>query len=269
MLVTPILITELMTPTPIGGQGQQIQLLSKGFQFLWEEIARQENLKVELNRRVVRIFRSWNKKYVTYQEGRCDLKSEGFGFLILFPDMSLVKRYMTFQPDEKITLSETEHAYYTVSLVDHPLSVTRSESPIDRFLFNTPRYNESTVYVTRDSFATLNYIVGDNYTRGPFPDGKDGKPLATSIVHQLSRGNPEYGDTAQEKLRKHFRDGMHVGDNFNVISNVTFSYFPRYSADALTRGVLWDIVDMQGRYNTWYIGSSVSCECVLWDIIDM
>ena len=48
----------------------------------------------------------------------------------------------------------------------------------------------------------------------------------------------------------------------DIVKQVIWSYFPRYSKEDLADGVLWNIYDLQGKYNTWYLGSSVCFESV-------
>ena len=43
---------------------------------------------------------------------------------------------------------------------------------------------------------------------------------------------------------------------------ITWPYFKRYSTTDIEQGVLWKIIDMQGKYGMWYLGSSVSFETV-------
>ena len=52
------------------------------------------------------------------------------------------------------------------------------------------------------------------------------------------------------------------GKNINVKELKTWRYFPRYSPKQMEQGVLWRILEMQGRFNMWYIGSSVCFESV-------
>ena len=42
----------------------------------------------------------------------------------------------------------------------------------------------------------------------------------------------------------------------------TWRYFLHYSAAHMEQGYLWRILEMQGKYGMWYIGSSVSFESV-------
>ena len=60
-----------------------------------------------------------------------------------------------------------------------------------------------------------------------------------------------------QKAYAHFdRLGANVGINIQKV----WRYFPHYSVKELTAGVLWDILEMQGKHKMWYIGSSVSFE---------
>ena len=43
---------------------------------------------------------------------------------------------------------------------------------------------------------------------------------------------------------------------------IPWRYFPRFNPQEMKEGILWDIVDMQGKHGMWYIGSSVIFESV-------
>ena len=51
-------------------------------------------------------------------------------------------------------------------------------------------------------------------------------------------------------------------NHLEVRRTITWPYFKRYSTTDIEKGVLWDIIDMQGKYGMWYLGSSVSFESV-------
>ena len=52
------------------------------------------------------------------------------------------------------------------------------------------------------------------------------------------------------------------GTDLQLFNITTWNYFPRFSPADVEEGVLWRILEMQGTYGMWYIGSSVCFESV-------
>ena len=73
----------------------------------------------------------------------------------------------------------------------------------------------------------------------------DSKPYYTELRHVL-----------EETL------GNMQATSVSVLHMKSWRYFPRFSNDDLAEGMLWRILEMQGKYGMWYIGSSVSFESV-------
>ena len=74
------------------------------------------------------------------------------------------------------------------------------------------------------------------------------------VAYQCSRNMPR---KPLEKVFNHFEN---TGATVDVSIQKVWRYFPHYSSKKLTDGVLWDILEMQGKHKMWYIGSSVSFE---------
>ena len=263
--MTPNFLNLILKPDDPGEK--DVHILDKGFQFLWEEIARQENLNVQLNHKVSRIIRNPNRKsvdLVVYQTDCGVNHQHSFDFLILSPSMKQVKNYMHFEGNESKIFEKLKENYYTTTLVDHEFSNARSESPQNYYIFNMESKIESNVWVSRDSFASLQYIQGDKFKNTIFPDGKDNKTLQTSVIYQFSKNSPNETELDRH-LTNYFEQTMNtytVNTQTDIVARETWPYFPKFSASDLTSGVLWDILEMQGKFNTWYIGSSVSFESV-------
>ena len=247
-------------------KSRKIYILDKGFQFLWEEIARQEALDVKLKHKVSQIYRKYDTSLVSvvYITDCGELARKSFDFLIVSPNMKDVMTCMRFEDIENKIFNKLETHYFTTTLIDHDFSPVRSKSPQDFYVFNIKSKIESTVYGSRDSFASLENIQGDNFQMSMFPDGKDNKTFQTSVFYQLSKNKPRKADL-DTHLSTHFKQTL-LNQAFNekadIIARNIWPYFPKFSADDLTSGVLWDILEMQGKFNTWYIGSSVIFESV-------
>ena len=48
--------------------------------------------------------------------------------------------------------------------------------------------------------------------------------------------------------------------NITLAKMIQWRYFPRYSTEDIESGILWRILEMQGKYGMWYTGSSVIFE---------
>ena len=47
---------------------------------------------------------------------------------------------------------------------------------------------------------------------------------------------------------------------YRIVRRLQTPYFTRFPMRALDRGILWDVLDLQGNKNTWYIGGSVTVD---------
>ena len=50
--------------------------------------------------------------------------------------------------------------------------------------------------------------------------------------------------------------------DIDIVAMKTWRYFPRYSQKDMEKGYIWRILEMQGKYGMWYIGSSVCFDSV-------
>lgn len=260
MWVTPRFLTAVATP-PSPEVKSVVKILSKGFQFLWAEIARQTNLDIRLSnpvRKIIHLPHS-NKFLVKYWKcGRW--YRELFDFVIVTPTMKYMSNIITFPPKAKEMFDKAFNYYYTTSLVDTDYGAKRGLTPQDYFTYNINSKEESAVWVHRDSYAALNYITDSNYTKGLFPDGPDGQFIQSSVYYQFSKQRPDWA-TLTRKLKDHVLNTEKV-TNFKIKERTIWNYFPRYSVSDMATGILWDIFDLQGEHGMWYIGSSVSFESV-------
>ena len=77
---------------------------------------------------------------------------------------------------------------------------------------------------------------------------------------QLSRGRCSEAECNQV-LAQHYKNI--TGYTPDIVTTVRWTpYFPRWSPSQVVEGRLWDIFSMQGKYRTWYAGSSVCYESV-------
>ncbi|XP_060075317.1 uncharacterized protein LOC132555000 [Ylistrum balloti] len=253
MWLTPNFLLGLLQRT--NGESN-IKIVSKGFQFLWKEMTRQNNLDVRLNSQVIGIIRSRKGFRIIYKD--CKFwRLEKFDFLILTPTMKSLSNVIAFNDEENSLFQKTFGYYFITTLADTTYG-RRSGAPTGYYADNIKGKIDNFAWGFRDSYASLNDIVGTNYSSGVYPGGTDGKKIQSSIFYQMPQSRPDK-KIARRMLREHIRS-VHQARVLNLEKQIVWDYFPRYSVSDMATGILWDIFDMQGKYGIWYIGSSVSYE---------
>ena len=194
------------------------------------------------------------------REGHRQPSWEYFDFIIWSPEMKTsICRWRDQIPLERQLLTATNHVYFTTSIVDSE-NETRGYYPFDIWMDNVGREIQYSVFAQHDSYAEMRpHYKGVLYQNNSLPTGNDGKSRRTNIVYQF--GNKA---TTKQHLKtiliKHFE--KLGGTDIKVIKMKTWRYFPHYSPAHMEQGYLWRILEMQGKYGMWYIGSSVSFESV-------
>ncbi|XP_069114655.1 uncharacterized protein [Argopecten irradians] len=236
---------------------RNIKILSKGFQFLWQEMKRQHNLNVKLNSPVLGIIKSRNGFRIVYKD--CDYyRFEKFDFLMLTPTLRTMAKMIQFNREENSYFKRSFDYYIISTLVDTTYG-KRSGAPTGYYVNNILSKIDNLVWGFRDSYASIYDITGANYSSGIYPGGSDGKKVESAIYYQEPQSRPNRR-TAQLALRDHI-ENVYQAKVVEVQKQVVWeNYFPRFSVADMASGILWDILDMQGKYGIWYLGSSVSFE---------
>ena len=184
-----------------------------------------------------------------------------FDFVIWSPEMkSSLKYWLNRTPEEQSLFSETTSNYLTTALMDSR-GVSCGPTPIDYWLDNIVKKREHSVCAKRDSYAAVNCFEGVDYQNGLLPNGTDGQDFRTTVVYAIGKIDPaKSGKNLYNVFRQHFTS---IGGRDITLRHLTtWNYFPRYSIRDMADGIIWRILEMQGRYGMWYIGSSVSFESV-------
>ena len=119
---------------------------------------------------------------------------------------------------------------------------------------------QHSLWEQRNSFAVLNAHLGPDYRKNYLPNGNDTSDAKTTVVYQMGSVPPGSTYDLPAILREHFVRMR--ATRVAIRRMITWRYFKRYSPRDMEKGVLWRILDLQGVYSTWYIGSSVSFESV-------
>ena len=173
---------------------------------------------------------------------------------------SSAKYWIDYIPKEQELLTRTEHVYFTTAILNSR-NVTRPKTPIDYFFSNVLLKREHSVWAQRDSYALVMGYQGDDYQNGVYPNGDDGLAFRSTVVYAMGKVDPALTGT---DLELQFLDhAKHMGGtDLQLLNLTTWNYFPRFSPADMEKGVLWRILEVQGQYGMWYIGSSVCFESV-------
>ncbi|XP_057317655.1 uncharacterized protein LOC130662748 [Hydractinia symbiolongicarpus] len=242
-----------------------LYMLRNGFGNLWKTIVREEKLKIIFNVDIFKVYRTKHNNYkdvwIKLRVGRNSPSWERYDFLIWSPEMKTSMKYWSNKEiyDEQFYFSRTKPTYFTTALVDTE-GTQRGLSAVDYWfdnIINSTR--DSSLWALRDTYAALHGFEGENYTKGLFPSGNDGKPIRSTVTYQMSSREPYFYEL-QNILRNSLKK---IGANrVDILYMKVWRYFPRFSPADMEKGYLWKVLEMQGKYGIWYIGSSVSFESV-------
>jgi len=244
-----------------------LYMLRHGYKTLWEKIIEVENLKVTFNVDIYQLYRTkgqqqqqgsqtvWIDMEIKKIEQR---KWHQYDFVIWSPEMKTSLPFWDEIDEEVYYFSRPQPAFFTTALIDTK-GVTRGASPVDYLFDNINQKREHSLWAQRDSYAALNGYAGDLYQSGVFPNGNDGGSTRSTVSYQMSDSQTTY--TELQHILTESLEKMKA-TSVSVLHMKTWRYFPRFSTADLAEGMLWRILEMQGKYGMWYIGSSVSFESV-------
>ena len=155
--------------------------------------------------------------------------------------------------------SKTDIHYFTTAIID-TINETRSISPIIYFLkSNHSEIYDNRVIAQRDSYSAINKFTGPLYQNATYPMSKDNSSFMTTVNYIMAKTK----QSKTELIRKFTEQKQHLKANLALIFKMEqWRYFPRYSEEDMESGILWRILELQGKYGMWYTGSSVCFESV-------
>ncbi|XP_062601049.1 uncharacterized protein LOC134262697 [Saccostrea cucullata] len=238
-------------------------ILEGAFQSIVTEIAKQNKLNVHLGANVDRIKRLPGPGgiQITYStRDHPSVKTEHFDFLVLSPAMNSLLNIVDFNAKERHLFSRLYNGNFLTTLIESDNGIRGNDPQV--YYNNALEQINYPVYATFNFYQAKNNITEEAHRLGIRENGPDKNPQETQMYYQVGIENPWAKDidiTIQSNLvsfLKKFRKS-----NPRVLEQTKWGYyFPRFSGEDTVRGYLWDIIDMQGQFNTWYIGSSVCFE---------
>lgn len=265
---TPSLMRSIINLGTGGTSGTDY--LRLGFQNLWETIIAKENIAIKMNSEVKKL-KPLTKKGT---KGRHDIElkyahknpvtkriqmiTKRYNFVMWTPEMKQSLALWDFH-DPEVTnyFNKTTVSYFTTAITDTQ-NEARSFSPILlKFTSNHTTFYNNRVTADRNSFSTLKRQFGPNYTNRKFPISNDGSNVSTSVVYQMHSNEKNESDL--KKIIVNHKKSLNA-TNISLPLITQWRYFPRYSTKDIEDGILWKILEIQGLYGIWYLGSSVSFE---------
>ena len=115
------------------------------------------------------------------------------------------------------------------------------------------------IIAQRDSYATINRFTGMLYENGVYPVSEDHLNVMSTVNYIMAKTKQ-----SQKALYRKFMEHKQYlkAKKTLILQMEQWRYFPRYSKEDIESGILWRILEMQGKYGIWYAGSSVSFESV-------
>lgn len=256
LFLTPATVLSLFRPE------KGLFRLEGGWQNLCREMARRINVDIRLNVDILRIVRRKNVRIDYKNRISNELLTDNFDFLILSPSMNSLFDVVDFNVHELRIFTQLRHSFYVKSLINSMAPGKRSLAPIDLFPYKLEQA-EYTVFRSYNSHQVENNVTGIDYQQGRRENtDPDGWMYESVLYSHTGKANPwdkQVDEYIQNQIFQHLRDFNKV--NPRIVEQVKWNfYFPNYPPGVAT--ALWDIIDMQGRYNTWYIGASVSFDYI-------
>ena len=245
-----------------------MSLLKNGFQNLWEKIVEAEDITIYLNTKVTRLVRqtvskdsnSYKSIISTQNTKTNSYEDRSYDFMIWTPEMKESLPLWGNQFEKEVEyFSKTDIHYFTTAIID-TINETRSISPIIYFLkSNHSEIYDNRVIAQRDSYSAINEFTGPLYQNATYPMSKDNSSFMTTVNYIMAKTK----QSKTELIRKFIEQKQHLKANLALIFKMEqWRYFPRYSEEDMESGILWRILELQGKYGMWYTGSSVCFESV-------
>ena len=186
-----------LTEKFLGIRGHGLNMIRGGFQNLWEVVKRWQNIRVIFNVKIRTVKRKKTFVYVQDQRGVW----RQYDFLIWTPSLFSNSRVVDACRKEARIFSKLRPVWFTTTLFDSTYG-KRGDSPIDYWISNIENKVDHAVWAQRDSYGTLEDLIGSEYQNGSLPGGPDGKFIRTGVLYQYGKTKPTIDELTQKAFRQ-------------------------------------------------------------------
>ena len=242
------------------GERRTITTLTKGFEELWRAMLDSPQMSGVTVRRQAHISAvrrdpaGVHITFTTLQGVKRSKEEETFDFLVIAAPIQEVAPVLDLHDDERSIFSRVETSTFITTLFDYePAKAPRSPA-VDSWFANVRPGKELSVWSLRDT----HHLLRQNEVKISLPDPHRG----SAVSYQYAARPLTEADhvVVQRSHANHFE--RHGLKNVSIVNRQVWSYFPHYDIAAMSEGVLWDIVELQGKYHTWYTGAYTCFEAV-------
>ena len=258
--VTPTVIRNILTY-----RTTRSTLIDSGFLEVLEKLIKTFHIKVKLNTNIKKIVRYKNqplgKIHITHSEKSLPWsRTSYFDFLVVAVPMKNLFGVIDLSSSEKAIFGKQfTDTYFVSTLCDTPFG-KRSDNPLEAEPEKLLQYDYEP-YGFVDLYAAYNNITGPTYKQGLIAGGLDGLNIQTSLYLQAGRTDPRIPIVMKDidtKFGKYLKTKRRTP--YKIVRKFITPYFTRFPIPDLDKGILWDVLDLQGTHDTWYIGGSVTID---------
>jgi len=238
--------------------------LTKGFEQVWTNIAKKEQLDIRFNTRVDSIVRTTTgvklgflKEELVSEVPLIDRAEAVCDFLVWAAPAAQLNAAIkqNCQSQERYLLSSVQHNIQTTAWVNMkndirngPLSAY--QNTLDENIENAVRYDISVEGWQVPGI--LNKETSEAWS-------KANSQTITKVVGCVSNKSSNEMEV-KDKIVAHYK--ALNATNIEFLDIAAWKYFPRWSPEVVNAGAHWDLFDMQGKGKMWYAGSSFVFESV-------
>ena len=222
-----------------------------GFEKIWSNIVKIENLNIKFNQIVYSIKRKYDKVLLKIQSGS-SLEVVRCGFLIWGGPINPEFLRIADSTDEEWKMFKgLKPSIFTASLVNIKQAI--KGHPLDIFLSNLNSDDHINGGLTFK--INIEAALTPNIDQPEVLAEVNQRNVETCYTLQLSR---EYmqEEHLNNMLRATFVDGFN-GTSVDILQQTQWPYFYRWSPKEIEEGRLWEVYNIQGKRRTWFVGSSV------------
>ena len=170
---------------------------------------------------------------------------------------------------EDTILDDKYRTYFQSSLTQHAAtSIVDMKSVVKAGLINIYDQNRNDpnwsnqVLLDIDMSAIMQLIPIEKYVKGEFlyADNEPPSKKWSFVVFQMGNHTIPSSYELNANLKAHYE--VFNATNVEIVHTRTFDYFPRWNLKDAGAGYHWDMYEMQGKNNVWFIGGGLSFESV-------
>jgi len=262
-------------------------MVPEGFQKIWQRVHEQDQLDVRFNVEIAKIQRAkkWKKKNpikITYSQSGGDELTEKFDLLIYTAPHALAGDFVKLTKKEKKIFKHLSQyilmatVYESSPVVGYSDEVSAKSGMFNISALDSGSEDDGLWYADRDDYR-ISGTDGARQANGkqsrvafqfyekPCSQPRNDSPSLCDI--QLEGAFPSsetpFQAFKQPDQLKRLEEALRAkGSEMMHAEQFPWPYFWHFSQDAIDAGKPWDLLDLQGERNTFWLGASAAFETI-------